>query len=542
MQESFQLDALQTEQELRRRLVDLAESSSFLSDQHLMAVCRKLWSGSESDGGLVGQLWIEGIFPARSSGKTVGDLAAMGVVSEALVAQLANSGSFPVERPLYAHQAESIVASVPAAGARPGIVVTAGTGAGKTEAFLLPLLNDLYRGALPRKTGTKAIILYPMNALVNDQVERLYRWLKGQKKITLFHLTSETPENPKRADEIGYPQFEACRIRTREEARTTPPDILVTNYSMLEYMLCRPQDAPFFSPELRTFVLDEAHLYSGTLAAEISLLLKRVFLRCGRKAEEILTLATSATLGEGVREFAASVFSKDAACIVHIDGTVDRHGFPEPSPASSPSAVTRGELASVACKSFTTATGLAQAPEVVEELARVVSGLVSSEVVARCTTIPEPATFLFKTLSHSPQVQKMEQVLFSARSRGVISLDDLAAEVLEEASPDSRSAVVALLQLCARAREELHSYPLIPHKVHVLARASGTLSACVNRSCSADPELRLPGGGRLVADVKMVCPDCGSRMLTLARCANCGEWLLAGIYSSKGEWYQALIN
>lgn len=401
IQESFQLDALQTEKELRRRLVEIAESRSFLRDQHLMAVCRKLWSGPETEGGLVGQLWIEGIFPSKSAGKSLKDLASSGVISEALVAQLESSGAFSTDRPLYAHQAESIIAAGSGATAhRPGIVVTAGTGAGKTEAFLLPLLNDLFTNVGSKKHSTKAIILYPMNALVNDQVERLYRWLKGQKKITLFHLTSETPEDPRRADDIGYPKFEPCRLRTRQQARENPPDILITNYSMLEYMLCRPQDAPFFSPELRTFVLDEAHLYSGTLAAEISLLLKRVFLRCGKESREILMLATSATLGEGVNNFAAKIFSKDAETIIHIDGAVDRRSFPDASPPGTQSVVMPEQLTTIAGTSFTTAEELVKAPEIVRELAEILSGLVSVDVIRKFTFIPEPAVFLSQVLAY----------------------------------------------------------------------------------------------------------------------------------------------
>lgn len=534
LQESFQLDALQTEKELRRRIVDFAESRSFLRDPELMAACRKLWSGSETEGGLVGQLWIEGIFPAKSSGKSLQVLSLTGAISGALVAQLESSGAFPTDRPLYAHQAESIAASAASSsGARPGIVVTAGTGAGKTEAFLLPLLNDLYSAQTTKNNSTKAIILYPMNALVNDQVERLYRWLKGQKRITLFHLTSETPEDTRHADEIGYPKFEPCRLRTRQQARENPPDILITNYSMLEYMLCRPQDAPFFSPELRTFVLDEAHLYSGTLAAEISLLLKRVFLRCGKDSREILTLATSATLGEGVNEFAARIFSKDVRTIIHIDGAVDRRPFPEALPPAVPSLLMPEQLAPIAGKSFTHAGELVQDPEVVRELATILLCLVANNVLRKHAAQPEPAIFLYKVLAHAPLVQKLEDILYAARGRGVVDLSSLAAELVGDRSPEACAALVALLQLCARARLDFHSFPLLPHKAHVLVRASGTMSACVNPSCTTGPDIRLPSGGRLVADIRTDCPDCGSKMLTLARCPNCGEWLLAGIYSGK---------
>lgn len=111
-------------------------------------------------------------------------------------------------------------------------------------------LSDLLR--VPReKPGARAIIVYPMNALVNDQVERIYRWLRGQDGITVFHFTSETPEDQRDADDAGVPVYEACRIRTRQQARRNPPDVLSTNYSMLEYTLCRPQDVVFSDARCR---------------------------------------------------------------------------------------------------------------------------------------------------------------------------------------------------------------------------------------------------------------------------------------------------
>ena len=240
------------------------------------------------------------------------------------------------------------------------MVVTAGTGAGKTEAFLLPILNDLYQDPPEEKHGAKCIILYPMNALVNDQVDRLYNWLEDQAQVSLFHFTSETMEDKRRADAQDVPQWKRCRMRTRQQARGLEshdgdrideaqrgptPDIVITNYSMLEYMLCRPQDSVFFGPGLRAVVLDEAHLYTGTLAAEITLLLRRLLLRCGLRSEDVLQVATSATLGTGdneeLRRFASTVFSKPAGMVHVITGEAAKgpmsdpsHPEAEPTPAS----------------------------------------------------------------------------------------------------------------------------------------------------------------------------------------------------------------
>lgn len=301
--DNLQLDALRTEQALRRRLGEFAQSVAYLRDHRISDVCRRLWESDEAGGGLVGQLWVEGIFPSRSSGTSARDLEADGTLNRKLIDQLERAAVFPTHRILYLHQDQAIRAEAHSvSGDRPAVVITAATGAGKTEAFLLPMFNAIFRE--PRRQaqkGIRAIILYPMNALVNDQVERLYQWLKGQDKVTVFHFTGETPEDDVQAKKEGYPDFERCRLRTREQARLHVPDILITNYSMLEYMLCRPQDAVFFGDALNTFVVDEAHIYNGTIAAEVALLMRRVLLRCGVSSNQVFQIATSATLGGEVQ-------------------------------------------------------------------------------------------------------------------------------------------------------------------------------------------------------------------------------------------------
>ncbi len=342
-----QLDAIALAHAVKGRLVDFASDDHFVQDTRLMEACRALWSGPGEEGGLLSDLWVEGAFPARSAGESLQDLVKAGLFDEWLCQHLDARGAVPADRPLYLHQREAIrlaQASYPRE-VKPALVITAGTGTGKTESFLLPILNDLVqhpeRGAL----GMKCLILYPMNALVNDQVDRLYDWLKGQSALTLFHFTSETPEDRAQADRDGVPQWEPCRMRTRNEARGLEahggrrinlveaprgpiPDILITNYSMLEYMLSRPQDAVFFGKGLRALVLDEAHLYTGTLAAEITLLLRRLLERCERSSEQVLQIATSATIGTNtpgeLEAFATQLFTKGEEAVSVIRGEMAR--------------------------------------------------------------------------------------------------------------------------------------------------------------------------------------------------------------------------
>ena len=87
---------------------------------------------------------------------------------------------------------------------------------------------------------------------------------------------------------------------------TNAPDVVVTNYSMLEYMLSRPQDKRFFDPGLEVIILDEAHLYTGTLALEIQLLLRRLIDRCGLQAHDVFHATASGPSAHGRTSCAAS--------------------------------------------------------------------------------------------------------------------------------------------------------------------------------------------------------------------------------------------
>ncbi len=205
-----QLDALALTETVRQRLVDFTLDSNYVSDPFLTAVCRSVWGGHPGAGGLVAEPWIEGAFPAQiaqDKPRTLDELVAARLFDASLCTHLDKPERVPRHRPLYTHQREAIrLAQQPTQdGRRPALVVTAGTGAGKTESFLLPLLNDLAQardaaGPDWKKGGVKCLILYPMNALVNDQVDRIYAWLreqktKGKDPLTLFHFTGETPEN-----------------------------------------------------------------------------------------------------------------------------------------------------------------------------------------------------------------------------------------------------------------------------------------------------------------------------------------------------------
>ena len=224
-------------------------------------------------------------------------------------------------RPLYSHQEESIKLIKSGRSA----IITTGTGSGKTESFLYPILNDLLFDVEKgnNEVGIRAIFLYPMNALVNDQIDRIRKILQNCPEITFGFFTGETPEPAsanyrKKLGEENDIVITDNELVSRAEIRENPPHLLFTNYSMLEYLLIRPNDYAIFVPERlnnwKYVVLDEAHTYNGSLGIELSLLLRRLTGLALKKPQFILT---SATLGEqgksenDIVHFATSLTSTD---------------------------------------------------------------------------------------------------------------------------------------------------------------------------------------------------------------------------------------
>lgn len=235
---------------------------------------------------------------------------------------------------LYSHQEEAIRLVY---GDKKNVVVATGTASGKTESFLYPILFELYRQHLAKElqAGVRALILYPMNALANDQRQRLgeeicekLRNEDSDFQPTFGQYIGETPEDKnsrykdfKRREEERLPG----ELIFRKEMRETPPHILLTNYSMLEYLLIRPDDSPLFDKDMgrhwQFIVLDEAHQYRGVKGMEMGMLIRRLKQRLragGRGDQSFRCIATSATISsdkseEGksaVAQFAGELFGE----------------------------------------------------------------------------------------------------------------------------------------------------------------------------------------------------------------------------------------
>lgn len=234
------------------------------------------------------------------------------------------------------------------------IVVTTGTGSGKTECFILPLVQDLIEHHIPEQV--QAIFLYPLNALMEDQKARMEKLLAGT-NLTFAVYNGDMPEFLPNEDDKNYKKvlrkIDAIRgiirdedgnvieekyphvIATRAELRQHPANILLTNPTMLEYILLRDKDRKLIHEKqeeegegtLRWIALDETHTYTGAGAAEIAMLIRRVLMAYGVTTDEVRFATSSATIGNGsenakeeLKDFIAGITGLQTNQVKYVDG------------------------------------------------------------------------------------------------------------------------------------------------------------------------------------------------------------------------------
>ena len=225
-------------------------------------------------------------------------------------------------RPLYRHQQEAIEKAL----SGKNMVVSTGTGSGKTESFLIPVVSEIISEYESGKldAGVRALLIYPMNALANDQMERLRELLKDYPEITYGSYTGQT----KNRFSDAFTEYKALNdgrepdtneLISREQMKDAPPHIMITNYAMLEYLMIRPDDSVFFSEEMahkwKYVVLDEAHVYAGSTGIEVSMLLRRLKATLGNN--DIKYILTSATLGDDKSNNEVAQFASNL-CAAHF--------------------------------------------------------------------------------------------------------------------------------------------------------------------------------------------------------------------------------
>ena len=271
------------------------------------------------------------------SGARIEDLVRQGVLASTFRDLVTAGELHPV---LYDHQERAVRSAITDGR---NVVIATGTGSGKTEAFLLPIVNGLLEelDAGRLTANVKAILLYPMNALANDQMKRIrevFRHLPPE--ITFGRYIGATEHRQADAEKDWFERNGRTTIRpvneliSRDVMDETPPNLLLTNYAMLERLLLLPKSSRLFSAELRWIALDEVHSYDGARGTEMAFLLRRLRQRTVGVRERLQCFAASATLGDGptssaaVANYATDLFDEpfEAAGVVtpnHVPITID---------------------------------------------------------------------------------------------------------------------------------------------------------------------------------------------------------------------------
>jgi DEAD/DEAH box helicase domain-containing protein len=286
-------------EQVRRSILDYLKTTFGFADAEFE---RALFDFLEGERGLFRGPWLDVRLPFRTAAEA--DL------------ETPPLDFMPPFRP-YEHQIQAFEQLSTRDGRNPlHTLVTTGTGSGKTECFLYPVLDHCLRARRAGEEGVKAIILYPMNALATDQARRLARMLEDTEELKEAGVTAGLY--------IGgqgqHPRTTADALcDDRKILRDAPPDILLTNYRMLDFLLLRPEDAALWKNNgkktLRYLVLDELHTYDGAQGSDVACLIRRLRARLGAGLEDICCVGTSATIGsesgragEELRRFAKEVF------------------------------------------------------------------------------------------------------------------------------------------------------------------------------------------------------------------------------------------
>lgn len=533
-------------------------------------------------------------------------------IPEAL-SELAQFG-LPTNRfPLWKHQEQALRAAWDEEGNPRNLIVATGTGSGKTECFYLPILSDILREALnwpaptreaaagewngqlrtwlhqrrheARPAAIRAIVLYPMNALVNDQLRRLrrilalddaLRWqdenLHGN-RIYFGRYTSQTelPGSPEVAhrrerwreyqgriqagwDTVGatirnsggWPRTDGSEMLCRWDMQAAPPDIIITNYSMLEYMLVRPIEAPIFDQtrdwlansedHILTLVLDEAHTYTGARGTEVSYLIRRLFERLGASPDQVRCIATSASLGKTeedlrkVTRFASDLFShsEDRFTVIQAEEEQVPNNLDAPSDK---------ELQAFADfqKALEETTRRDQSSDE-DRILRASNKLLSD--LGLEIDGSDASQILYNALETFPRLLDIRQ----RTARNAQSLDNIADLLWNNIGDKNQrhSATAGLLSAGAYARPkgsaDLDAPPLLPSRLHLMFRGLPGIWACVDPNCSqvAETDQGQRPCGRLYVEPRIWC-ECGARVLEVFSCRICGLLFLGGVPDDDGR-------
>ncbi len=500
----------------------------------------------------------------------------------------AEIGVFPSP---FAHQ----ISALEAATRGKNLFVSTGTGSGKTECFMWPLLAKMATEARDfkeswAKRGVRTIVMYPMNALVSDQVSRLRRMMgdPDKKFIKIFRnvcgdevrrpqfgmYTGRTPypgarpskEQDRKLEKIlarmsfprsdsekeffnhllkegkipakvdmdqflqglhesrHIPSDEDAELITRFEMQQFCPDILITNYSMLEYMLLRPREQKIWEDTRKwlasnnenklLFVIDEAHMYHGSSGGEVALLIRRLFHKLGISRDHVQFILTTASMPnknqqdvDSVMKFANELTASDKAtqfCYLTgerevIDGQLKYDIPAELLLSSDPSQFEdKDEFKFSALLSFW------------RQLEGFDHSINSLEVICN---------WMYNNLVY---YRPFHELIKYCRGNAV-SLGELSSGIFPDLNQKNALKAVSVLLAIAPHAKNAKGSVLFPARMHMLFRGISGIYACANANCKCShSEGGLTLGEVYLSDGYLICPHCGSVVYELYNDRRCG--------------------
>ena len=563
------------------------------------------------------QLYREPLFepvpPYEPASRTVSQACAnLGISADA--AGFISSGLVPPHRVLHRHQFEAWRESKRGQ----AVVVTSGTGSGKTECYLMPVFASLVEESArgwgvaghrraerfwwqvrrnprviqrdfeppARPAAVRALLLYPFNALIEDQLGRIRRacdgsaarnWLdqnRGGHRFWFGRYVGITPVSgprdsaPKRTElrrRLNEMDLEWARARlsaasrsdpeilhsfqdpdgsemwSRWDMQDAPPDILITNYSMLNIMLMRSIEDDIFestrtwlatdSRNVFHLVVDELHSYRGTPGTEVGYLLRALLSRIGLTPDspQLRIIATSASIDQrdpASMDYLEEFFGRDRNSFSIVPGYPS--AFASPSAGLAPHLAALAALeddlekhdAAIGVKNLEAALGVAS------------SGVTPGNAFAAC-------------LEHMQAFEPIRQ----AAETGPFTLSELAAALFSSAGSSEQKAAKGLIRAMVLAKKvdaEGREVAPLPLRAHYFFRNAGRIWSCVNPTCGGRTGVTPPGAqpppvGQLFAEPGPRCGACNSRLLELLYCQPCGEVFLGGYKKldaqSNNAWY-----
>lgn len=490
------------------------------------------------------------------------------------------------------------------------LFVSTGTGSGKTECFMWPLLAKLASEARIHEDtwsqrGVRAIVMYPMNALVSDQVGRLrkligdpedkfistFRKICGNVRRPQFGMyTGRTPYPgvepnkvqdrqlektlssmifPKNEREEEYlaklqqegkipakndmkkflgelhesrhiPDEEDAELITRFEMQQFCPDILITNYSMLEYMLIRPREAKIWEDTKKwlsenkenklLFIIDEAHMYRGSSGGEVALLIRRLFHKLEISREQVQFILTTASMPDrnandrkAVLSFAKKLTASDnSEKFIYLTGErekidgMQKYDIPVVKfSCANPAQIEEGENQLYALNEFW-------------------SGVEGT--AGNFSNIQEAAEWMFYNLV----LYRPFHILMTQCRGTAVSLEELSKTIFPSMTGDEALHAVNVLLAIAPLAKNNKGTVLFPARMHMLFRGITGVYACANENCKHSHENDgLKVGEIFLSDGNLVCPHCNSTVYELYNDRRCGALFFKGYVLSDELEYSS---